>query len=1101
MCIRDRGCADGETMPCYGGEPGTAGVGVCTEGTQTCDGGSFGPCLGQIVPLAEVCNGADDDCNGEIDDAGTVTCGLGACEVTVAACDGGQPAVCTPLNPAPVEACDGLDDDCDGVVDDGCPCSGTDTQGCYSGPSGALGVGECVAGTQSCSGGSWGACSGDVLPAAEQCNGQDDDCDGDVDEGCACNDGATQACYTGPMGTAGIGECVSGTQTCSGGAWGPCGGSVAPVAELCNGLDDDCDGTADQGDPEGGQACNTGLSGVCDAGLTSCNNGQLDCVQSVMSSMEVCDGLDNDCDGTPDEGNPAGGQPCSTGLMGVCGQGTSSCSGGMMACNQTTASSPEVCDGLDNDCDGSSDEGNPGGGQLCNTGQPGVCADGATGCLGGQIQCSPLSSPSSEVCDGLDNDCDGTPDDGNPGGGMACATGGLGVCAAGTTSCTNGSVSCIQNVQPSAETCDGVDNDCNGASDDGNPGGGVSCNTGQPGICAAGTTSCSGGQIQCNQNVSATIETCNGLDDDCDGTPDDGNPSGGQSCVTGQLGVCSPGTTSCTNGAVVCNQNVQPSAEVCDGADNDCDGVPDDGDPGGGLACNTGQPGVCASGTTTCSGGQVTCAPNTPASAETCDGLDNDCDGTADDGNPGGGLSCNTGQPGVCGAGTTACSNGVMVCNQNTMAGAETCDGLDNDCDGAIDDGDPGGGAACNTGLNGVCAAGTIHCVNGALVCTQDIVAGPEICSNGLDDNCDGVTDENPDWDGDGWGKCDGDCCEGNSFCSGSPELVNPGAFEFVGNGIDDDCDPATSDSVAAPACSSVADFSGVTGTQLAEAMELCQFTTANPPLPQRKWGVISAEQVFADGSSPNGTQLGNIRNWQSAVVVDYGSNVAPQMGPTMAAISTGRMRDQGDPGFVNPDGGTDFGHSGNPPPVYLAGNGGSLPASASCNGNCPAGGGANDSVNARLTIRVPTNALSFSYKFKFYTAEFPEWTCTIYNDFYLALLQTGAPGVPADTNISFDAQNNPVSVNNGFFDVCQAAGCYSCPAGTSELVGTGMQGGIGGGTEWLFTTAPVVAGETIVLELMVFDVSDGVWDSLVLLDDFQWAIDPADVGTGVVGG
>ena len=118
-----------------------------------------------------------------------------------------------------------------------------------------------------------------------------------------------------------------------------------------------------------------------------------------------------------------------------------------------------------------------------------------------------------------------------------------------------------------------------------------------------------------------------------------------------------------------------------------------------------------------------------------------------------------------------------------------------------------------------------------------------------------------------------------------------------------------------------------------------------------------------------------------------------------------------------------------------------------------------------------------------------------------MALLQTGAPGVPADTNISFDAQNNPVSVNNGFFDVCQAAGCYSCPAGTSELVGTGMQGGIGGGTEWLFTTAPVVAGETIVLELMVFDVSDGVWDSLVLLDDFQWAIDPADVGTGVVGG
>jgi hypothetical protein len=70
------------------------------------------------------------------------------------------------------------------------------------------------------------------------------------------------------------------------------------------------------------------------------------------------------------------------------------------------------------------------------------------------------------------------------------------------------------------------------------------------------------------------------------------------------------------------------------------------------------------------------------------------------------------------------------------------------------------------------------------------------------------------------------------------------------------------------------------------------------------------------------------------------------------------------------------------------------------------------------------------------------------------------------------------------------------CPAGTAELANTGMQNGVGGGSQWLVTTAPVVGGETIALELMVFDVGDEEWDSLVLLDDFQWDVDSAAVGT-----
>jgi hypothetical protein len=128
---------------------------------------------------------------------------------------------------------------------------------------------------------------------------------------------------------------------------------------------------------------------------------------------------------------------------------------------------------------------------------------------------------------------------------------------------------------------------------------------------------------------------------------------------------------------------------------------------------------------------------------ETCNNLDDDCDGQTDDGDPGGGTGCNTGLPGVCAAGTNHCQGGQVQCVQNVQASGEVCDGLDNNCSGAADEGDPGGGGACSTGLLGVCAAGTVHCQNGALACVQNVQAQPsETCSNGLDDDCDGQTDE-----------------------------------------------------------------------------------------------------------------------------------------------------------------------------------------------------------------------------------------------------------------------------------------------------------------------------------------------------------------------
>jgi hypothetical protein len=136
--------------------------------------------------------------------------------------------------------------------------------------------------------------------------------------------------------------------------------------------------------------------------------------------------------------------------------------------------------------------------------------------------------PVAELCDGLDNDCDGTPDNGNPGGGGQCGTSDVGECEYGTQQCQSGSLECVGNIEPVAELCDGLDNDCDGTPDNGNPGGGSPCNTGQPGICADGTYDCQSGSLECLPNNSPITEICeNGLDDDCDGQVDD-------------PGICSP---------------------------------------------------------------------------------------------------------------------------------------------------------------------------------------------------------------------------------------------------------------------------------------------------------------------------------------------------------------------------------------------------------------------------------------------------------------------------------------------------------------------------------------------------------------------------------
>ena len=343
--------------------------------------------------------------------------------------------------------------------------------------------------------------------------------------------------------------------------------------------------------------------------------------------------------------------------------------------------------------------------------------------------------------------------------------------------------------------------------------------------------------------------------------------------------------------------------------------------------------------------------------------------------------------------------------------------------------------------------------------------------------------DPTKDNDGDGYTYAD-DCDDANP-------AVNPGAYDVVGDKVDNDCD-GKADEV--DKCDPGLALTSKTAADYAKALDLCKTTTEGATGKDKRWGVISATISTTDGgAAPWARQYG--------IETTFGSVLKPKGNAAMAVLSTGSARTPGQPDYIKPltldptDKNT--GNENSAPPGWPKN-------SAGC-ADPLTPGMANDSVVLKLRIRVPTNANAFSYDFDFYTSEYHDYVCTAFNDTYIALLTTKAKLDPKNNgNISFDKKGDPVNVNSGFFEVCSPGSfggkSFACALGRTELSGTGFDGDPDpaggsadedGATSWLETKAPVVPGEIIDISFMIWNTSDHILQSTVLLDNWQWSAAP----------
>lgn len=319
------------------------------------------------------------------------------------------------------------------------------------------------------------------------------------------------------------------------------------------------------------------------------------------------------------------------------------------------------------------------------------------------------------------------------------------------------------------------------------------------------------------------------------------------------------------------------------------------------------------------------------------------------------------------------------------------------------------------------------------------------------------------DQDHDGYTPQTGDCDENDP-------LKNPGAFEYIGNNIDDDCDGAIDEPTAD--CDVTVGTDASNAEQLAAAMNVCE---KDKFLLEAKF---VEEKTRVDQRSIR-TSLGPI---------------VPRAGKSFLMLSNGVAAAPGEMGFKAPGTGTGIGTKSPRPAPYAD------------NPKCPKATdtNVNDLADIQLKLKAPTNAKSFKISFRFLSGEYPQFYCSSFNDAFAAVVRSSRYVGKNGKNVAYDSNGEFLGVNVAFWSICKNSDKYmGCKTDPATMNGSGYgatdTGGPHGATEWVTTTVPVTPGESFTLRLAIWDESDGILDSSILIDDFRWEIEPTDQETTVV--